>query len=242
MPMDYVKELVKQELRKLPLPVLFTGIFYAFLGVLTGSVLLGLNDSESSGYVVRLIQKVSADLITVSMVSCLGFVFTKEYFSYYKTDAFSRKLAFYRKLPLTDREIVQARFLVFAVTLLPMALCFFTPIFLMANVDHLATGPEFIKASLMWLGLSLAGGAGFIYFEMSVSGKAYLGLSMVAVGVFLIAVVGLNASGINLVGGSLSLVRSYGIWPSIAGLAAGALLACRMAAMTVRRLAVRDLV
>ncbi|MNP80465.1 hypothetical protein D3C76_1785800 [compost metagenome] len=55
--------------------------------------------------------------MSVSMTCGLGFIFTKDYLSYYRTDAFSRKLAFYRKLPVTDKEIVAARYLVFLISL-----------------------------------------------------------------------------------------------------------------------------
>ncbi|RAU92003.1 hypothetical protein DQG13_28340 [Paenibacillus sp. YN15] len=239
--MNVVGALVKQEMRKILLPALFTGIFFAFMGGVTGMMFLELDDPDRSQWAARMIYESMADLVAVSMTCCLGFTFTRDYFSFYRTDAFSRKLAFYRKLPVTDREIVAARYLVFLISLLPMALCYFAALYLPVRMEQLATGTEFIQAAVLWLGMSLAGGAGFLYLELGVSGKAYLLLNAVVMGVMLAAVIALNLGGLHLVGGSLSLVRRCGIWPSLAGVAAGAAIALLVARATVRRLAVRDL-
>ncbi|MDF2935798.1 MAG: hypothetical protein K0Q90_1171 [Paenibacillaceae bacterium] len=238
----YVFMLVKLETRKLLLPALISGIIYAVLGLVTGVLTLGLSDPDSTHWAARQIYEWTADLMMVSMSCGLGFVFTKDYLSYYRTDAFSRKLAFYRKLPVTDKEIVTARFLVFLATLLPMALCFFALFYLPVRIEQLATGVEFTQAAVMWLGLSLAGGAGFLFLEMGFSGKMYLLLSLVVVVIFLAAIAILNLSGIHLVSGSLSLVRDYGIWPSLAVVAVGAAVAWGTAPLIIRRVASRNLI
>ncbi len=241
MPKGYVYMLVKQETRKLLLPAFLTGILFAFLGAVTGIMYLGRNDPDLMEGAIRIIRDTAADLVTVSMTSTLGFAFTKEYLSHYWTDAFSRKLAFYRKLPVTDKEIVAARYLVFLITLLPMALCYFAALYLPVRLEHLATGTEFVQAAVLWLGFSLAGGAGFMYMEMGMAGKIYMRLTLLVMAVLMLVIVLLNLGGIHLVGGSLTLVRSYGIWASLAGLAVGGAIAWGMALLMVRKLASRDL-
>ncbi|MNP25603.1 hypothetical protein D3C76_1184200 [compost metagenome] len=94
----------------------------------------------------------------------------------------------------------------------------------------------------MWLGLSLAGGACFLFLEMGFPGKVYLGLNSLVVVILMAVIVVLNLSGIHLFSGSLNLARDYGIWPSLAGVAAGGLLAWAFAPLIVRRLASRDLI
>lgn len=242
MPNGYVRMLVKQETRKLLLPALLTGILFAFLGAVTGTMFLGLGDPDRMQGAVRVLGNIAADLVTVSMTCTLGFAFTRDYLSFYWSDAFSRRLAFYRKLPVTDKEIVAARYLVFFITLPPMALCYFAGMYVPVRLEHLVTGTEFVQAALIWLGISLAGGSGFMYLEQGMPGKAYMQLTLLVLFVLLLIVVVLNVSGIHLVSGSLALVRDYGIWASMAGVAAGGAIAWGVAPLMIRRLASRDLV
>lgn len=242
MPNGYVRMLVKLETRKQLMPALLTGILFAFLGAVTGTMFLGLGDPSRLHGAARVLGNIAADLVTVSMTCTLGFVFTRDYLSFYWSDAFSRRLAFYRKLPVTDKEIVAARYLVFLITLPPMALCFFAGMYVPVRLEHLVTGTEFLQAALLWLGFSLAGGSAFMYMEQGVPGKAYMELSLLAVFIFLLVVVVLNLSGIHLVGGSVVLVRSWGIGASLAGMAIGGVIAWRVAPLMVRRLASRDLI
>ncbi len=242
MPKGYVYMLVKQETRKLLLPALLTGILFAFLGAVTGMMFLGLDDPDLKGGAMRIFLNIAADLVAVSMTCTLGFVFTRDYLSFYWSDAFSRKLAFYRKMPVTDKEIVAARYLVFFITLPPMALCYFAGMYFPLRMEHLVTGAEFVQGALLWLGLSLAGGAGFMYMEQGVPGKAYMRLTLLVVVALLLVVVLFNLMGIHLVTGSLSLVRSWGLLASLAGVAVGGAIAWGIAPLMVRRLASRDLV
>lgn len=242
MPNAYVRMLVRQETRKLLLPALLTGILFAFLGAVTGTMFLGLGDADRMQGAARVVGNIAADLVTVSMTCTLGFVFTRDYLSFYWSDAFSRRLAFYRKLPVTDKEIVAARYLVFLITIPPMALCYFAGMYVPVQWEHLVTGTEFVQAALVWLGISLAGGSGFMYMEQGMPGKAYMELTLLVVFGLLLAVVVLNLSGIHLVGGSVALVRSWGIGASVAGIAAGGAVAWGVAPLIVRRLASRDLI
>jgi hypothetical protein len=232
---------VRHELKKLPLPLLMTGLLFGFVGLFSGQTIIGPAKLQEKEQFIRMIQEMTTDWIVFCMVACLGFAFTKEYFSFHRTDSFSRRLAFYRKLPITNREIVTARYVVMLINMIVLSVFYYVPFYLMMRLGNNVTGLEFTAAVLLWAGLSLISGGFFIYLELGYPGKKYLIFNMLVLGVILTVLVGLGLLNIHLVSGSFYLARHYAFYPSVLVILAGAAGAWLCAKKTVRRLDTRDL-
>jgi hypothetical protein len=224
----------------MPISLLVSGIIYAIGGFFTGGILVSAQELQDER-AIQLIQQFTSDWMMLCLATSLGFAFTKDYLDYFRTDAFSRRTAFYRKLPLTNREIVVARHVILLITVVPMSVCFHIPAYLIIRLGSLATGIEYLGAAVSWLGISLLAGAGYIYLELGFSGRKYLVYTMLALGIALVLLTGLGFMGIFLVGGSFQLVRNYHAWPPVLSVLAGAAGMWFVAKKTVRRLNVRDL-
>lgn len=227
------------DIRQSKLPMLGTGLLYAFAGLYTGVMLM---DSAQTGAVDRVFKQLTGEWVMLAMLSSLGFVFTKEYFNYYKKNAFTRRLAYFRKLPITNREIVAARYMVFSVTLPFMSIMFYLPFYLMIHYGGGITLQQFLGALPIWLGISVLLGAAFLHLELGVSGRKYLVITMISMLIVLLLLIALGMAGIHLYSGSLYLSEHYKLWPGLLLLPVSMLLAWLIAKRTVRRLDKRDLI
>lgn len=236
-----VKFLILHDLRRSVVPAVLTGLLYGLVGISTGGMVRGAESLDQTDKVARVIQQTTSDWMVFCLVTCLGFIFTKDYFSYYRNDAFSRRLAFYRKLPVSNHEILTARYGVFLLTAVAMSVCYYTPFYLVLCSGDGVAGGEFLGSAFIWLGLTLFVGACFIHLELGYPGKKYLIVNMFIVGICLLLIVCLNILDIHLVSGSFSLIRHYAAWPSVLSVLAGAAGAWLFSKKTLRRLAARDL-
>lgn len=235
-----IKFLAGKDLRSSLLAMGLTAIFYIFIGGFLGSQTIEFSGLQEDRYVL-MIREMTMDWVMLCMLLCLGFVFSKEYFHYHRTDSFSRRLAFYRKLPVTNKEIVLARYVVFFMNLLAMSLCFYVPFFLIARLGADLSPLNFLGAVMIWSSLSLVGGAIFLYMELGFMGKYYLRGTFIFMGIILVILVVVELLGVHLYSGGLYLAEHYNLWPGNLFLALGIIAVWVGAKKTVRRLDVRDL-
>jgi hypothetical protein len=235
--------LAGHELKRYPLPAVLSGLFFAIMGLMTGGMHLGYGESqEAISKAVRVVQSTSNDWIILCIVSSLGFVYTKDYFSYYRTDTFSRRLAFYRKLPIGGREIVAARYLVLGASLIAMSVCYYTPLYALLRAESVLTPGEGAGVFLTWFSCSILAGSIYIYLELGYTGKQYLKMSFVLILVFLAFLIVMAVLNVHIVEGTLELVKRYGAFPPVISFLMALAGAYGMAKVTLRRLASRDLV
>lgn len=233
--------LAAHEIKRYPVPGILTGLFFAMMGLMSGGIHLGyeLSGERELGERVTAIQFLYSDWVILCVVSTLGFVYTRDYFSYYRSDTFSRRLAFYRKLPIGNKEILAARYLVMGTCLLAMSVCYYLPLY--AMLQRFLTPGEGAGLFLVWTGYSIFAGTVYIYMELGYTGKQYLKLTFVVLLVLLLFLIVLAAMNIHIIEGTLDLVRRYGALPPILSLLASLAGAWGMARVTLRRLSARDL-
>lgn len=234
-----IRFLVRNDLRRSWLPTLLTGFFYSIIGLTIGGLSQGIHYADDR--IIRISQEISRDLASFGILSSLGFALTKEYLSYYRTDFFSQKLAFYRRLPITGKEIVTARYLVLLATLPLMSICYYIPFYLVFRLGQDEPGAVFLGVLVMWTSFSLLCGAGFVHLELGYPGRKYFIVTIFAIFFCMGIITVLGIFNIHLISGSFYLVRKYAIVPPLLFLAAGIGGAWAIAKQTIRRLEVRDL-
>lgn len=237
-----VRFLTAQELKRYPLPGVLTGMFYVLMGLMTGGMFLGFGEpQETASKTVQAVQEATTDWMFLCTVSTLGFVFTKDCFSYHRTDIFSRKLAFYRKLPIKNKEIVAARYLVLLVSLPVMSICYFLPLCTMLYLESIMSTAEGMGASVIWFSFSILAGSFYVFLEQGYNGMQYLKSTLGMMVVYLVFLFILAITDNHIIEGTLDMVRRYGLFPPVLSLLTALVGAYGMAKVTVRRLASRDL-
>jgi hypothetical protein len=243
MPMvDPVRFLIKWELRRYPLPLCLTALFFLLMGFMLGSQILDVQqDTEHVGSIFYIIRETQNDWILLAMASVLSYVFTKENYVYHRTDAFTRKLAFYRKLPVDNLDILAARYLILLMNLAIFSVFFYTPFYLMLRNGHQVGGLQFLGSLLVWSGFSLLASSFYVYLELGHSGKTYFRTNLILVALYLVVLTLLAFAGFHIVGETFRAVDRYGLYPSLLSLLAGGIGAYAIFRKTLRRMAARDL-
>lgn len=234
--------LTSEELRKYPIAGALTALFFALTGLMLGGIVLsGRNAGEDTDALTKLIIHANTDWVLMCLIITLAFVFTKDYFSYQRTDVFSRRLAFYRKLPIRNRDILLSRYLLMVLSLAAMSVCFYVPLYLMLRTEQ-AVGPmAFLGAALVWTGVSLLAGVGYIHLELGYPGRRYMKMNFILVFLLLIVVIVLSVRGVRIAEGTFGLAERHGFYPGLVSilLAAGGMYG--MFRVTLRRISTRDL-
>lgn len=238
------KKLLTHQLKQHIIPLIGSMAFFLLMGFMAGGMLISLEHMEDESAFALMIQYISVDWVNFAMICVIGHCFTKESFNFVRKDSYSRTLAFYRKFPVTNREITAARFAEFLLILPVLAACYYTPYFFVARTQSglNLTASGFITVVLVWLGITLLAGGFYLFLELGYSGKAYLLRNFMVVGTALVVLVILNLCGIHLVYGSFTLARQVPVWiPPVISLAIGGASLWLWYGKTVQRLTVRDL-
>lgn len=235
-----VRFLASQELRKYPLAGALTALFFAVAGVMLGGLFLS-SRREGEDALTRFIVHADTDWVLMCLVITLSYVFTKDCWTFHRTDVYSRRLAFYRKLPVADRDILLSRYLLMGLSLIPMSLCLYLPAYYIVRAESPIDGLSFLAAVTVWTGLSLLAGAGYIHLELGFPGKWYFKINLLLVFLLLVLIVLLSSEGIYIMEGTFGLVERYGFYPGLISLLAAAGGIIGIFRLTLRRISTRDL-
>lgn len=167
--------LAKKELKFNKIPLTFSVLVTIFFG--------GMASLDFTQTVQNVVNPESAkdrflfiDILFVMVTPALAAIFmASPYLSYraIKEDPFSKRMAFYRSLPIPVEALALSRMMVMIVTLLMLSFVFYGTIIL-ATYDQLfelVTIKEFAIFITIWLGYALALGGMNPYIEYGTNGK-----------------------------------------------------------------------
>lgn len=195
--------------------LLITMAFFTYIGVvmmpLFNDVLV---NGESEGYAYRWV----GDFLYLTILPTMGFLMNRRAFFYRSRDSYTRKLAYWRTLPIGWNAIVLSRMLQHAVVLTIVSAYFFTVEYALLNELRALLAPgEYILYALTWYGYALAAGSTYVYFEQTLKGKIYFAVCIGYMLVYALLCLLLWATGTNLFMRTIEASREHHyIWPVVA--------------------------
>jgi len=198
--------------------MIFTLLFAAYLGIVLGTAVdeLVKPDEEHPA-----IGHILVEWIYLSMFPIFGLVMNKFSWGLWKDDAYSRRLAHWRSMPIPVSSIVKARMLQSLVTAPIGAIIFMGIQYAIGpSLRDAVTPLEWIGNGAVWTCYAFAILAFIVWLELGFSGKIYCIYYFALM--FLLAAISvtLNLLGIHLFMETLELVRQGYAWVLIAGMAA----------------------
>lgn len=170
---------------------------------------------------------------------------SKPYLSFntIKEDTFSKRIAFYRLLPIPIQTLALSKTLVMLFTLVLMSVVFYTILFITLTEQFFELIPpaNFLHFALLWFGFSLAFGGVNTYIEYGTSGKTLFIFPFIFVGIILGISFYLQITEEHgIVAGSLIYVLEYGKMLAIVSIILGIVGSIFWHKMLLWRLRVRD--
>ena len=175
--------LAKHELAKDGWKSLFTLLFIGYLLLFTVPLLNDALNGEKESLIGW-----AADFIYLTILPVLGFVVNQTMMRYWKENSYTRKMAYWRILPISSKQIALGRIIQLAIVLFAAQLVFFILQFLLVrNMGADISAGHFALYGLFWFGYSLTIAITYVYWEVGHNGKMYF-FSNLAYMVILLAV------------------------------------------------------
>ncbi|MFC4810578.1 hypothetical protein [Paenibacillus sp. GCM10023250] len=182
------------------------------------------------------------DFVYLTILPNMAFVMNRSMMHYWSRDTYSRKLAYWRTLPISWDAIVLSRMMQHVVVLTLVAAYFFTVQYAaMSGLRGLLPAGSYVLYALTWYGYAMAASATYVFFEQTLHGKVYCLVCFGYVGVYAAAGIVLWLTDTSLMYASIEAARDHrALWPAVA-LLAGALATFLVARLLRRRIAKRNL-
>ncbi|QHW31201.1 hypothetical protein GZH47_10250 [Paenibacillus rhizovicinus] len=184
----------------------------------------------------------ASNFLYLSLLPTMGFIMNRSMFCYWSRDSYTRKLAYWRTLPISWNAILVSRMLQHVVVLSIVSICFFaTQYSLLAPMrEQLAPG-DFVLYVLTWYGYSMMVGATYVYLELTMKGKVYFVVCSCYLIFYALLVLILQMTDTNLVLRTIAASRHHHwLWPGVS-LALGAAVTVLIGWLARMRLAKRSL-
>jgi hypothetical protein len=178
-------------------------IFFLYAAVVLGTM-AGQEMTVRPGKAVYYVSGIGINLFALAVIPNLGFFFSRRHFTYFRKDSFTKRLAFLKRLPVSDEVLLISRYMQLVVATACMSVVLFLPIFIVYQSDLTPvvrlSAWEFVEFSLIWIGYSLAMGSFYVYWEMGSSGKTYFTSCLLIAAAYL------------LVGSAAFLINYRSLW------------------------------
>ncbi|MGM0883239.1 MAG: hypothetical protein ACQEXQ_19645 [Bacillota bacterium] len=169
----------------------------------------------------------ATDFIYLSLLPCLGFVFNKTMMGYWKNDSYTKKLAQWRTMPISSKQIALGRLIQLTIVLFIAQLIFFTLQYSALYLDHVNIPLlDFAMYGLFWFCYSLTVATSYVYWEIGHTGKRYFLMSFIYNFGFLIITICLAVfKAGNIVVTSLNMIDDGNWWivPAVLAVSVAAL-------------------
>lgn len=213
--------LAKEEFKKIRwkhlITIIFIGYFTMFLVPMFTEA---LEEKDEMAMVYW-----SVDFIMVTLLPCLGLMSTQAWGNYWRTDSYTKKLAVWRTMPISVKQIVWGRLLLLITNAVPALILFFIIFYFAGRAASSSIVVEtFVPFAIFWTGYSVAGSLIYIYFETGFSGKNYFWFCMcVTIGLLAAMVVSTWLLKSSFVLSSYTFIEDGGWWLALIGIAMAAL-------------------
>jgi len=211
--------LAKHELAKDRWKSLFTLFFIGYLLLFTVPLLNDVVDGENGEMLGW-----ATDFIYLTILPCLGFVLNQTMMGYWKHNSYTKKMAHWRTLPISSKQIALGRIIQLAIVLFSAQLLFFSLQFLFVRYmgADISAG-HFALYGLFWFGYSLTVSIAYAYWEVGYSGKMYFFFNLIYIAVLLVISIGLAVFKLgNVVITSLHAIVDGDWWIVLAAIALSA--------------------
>jgi hypothetical protein len=177
------KILFQHEMRRSWIGLLITMVFFTYVNIVMMPLFNELLEEKASDENIRWV----ADLLYLTILPNMGFLMNRSYMKYWQKDPFTRKIAYWRTLPIGLTSMVRARMLQLITVLSVVGAFFFiTQYLLQGELRTLLTPGEYLIFVLVWIGYALTIGANYVIFEQLLSGKKYLIVCLSYLGIFVV--------------------------------------------------------
>ncbi|MDU4697167.1 MAG: hypothetical protein E6Y08_15235 [Paenibacillus sp.] len=194
---------------------------------------------------VELVMNPMSDFMMLMIVPFTGFFFSRRSFNYIKENSYTQMLRYYRELPISVRTVLRSRLIQLGAAMLLNGILFYGGLYLVTYLMNSNTWDfgAFIVFCFTWTGYSLLINGVFIFCELLMSGKVYLGLTFLLMLVLGVTAIVMNLNGVNLMTFTLESSRRYLVLSPIMwySLVVGGLGLTYLLSLTRRRLIKRDL-
>ncbi|MNI15200.1 hypothetical protein D3C73_684920 [compost metagenome] len=152
------------------------GVVFYLYSVIMINIMSSYYDESKIGAASSIFEGIFLNFFVLAIIQNLGFIMTRRYFHVGKKDSFTKQLAYLKLLPLSTKVIVGSRMIQFLITLLIMTSFFFIAYYTLLKIGNNKILMEipYIPFALFWMGYAMIAGSLNLYWELGVSGKAYL--------------------------------------------------------------------
>ncbi|UVI28973.1 hypothetical protein [Paenibacillus spongiae] len=163
--------LYQHELRHSWAGLIFSILFYAYIALIIspsmGELFQAAEDSEQ-------IWKWLIDFFYLTILPNMGFIMNRVMFRYWHNDPYTRKLAYWRTMPIGLLSLVISRMILLLTTLLIVGTIFFTlQYFLVGGLREAMNPGQYLLFAACWWAYSLIAGSLYMFFEQAYNGKVY---------------------------------------------------------------------
>lgn len=167
----------------------------------------------------------AVDFLFYTMLPTIGLLCGKLQLQYWKSDPYSKKMAIWRTMPISSKQIALARYLQVLFGAVVTQVPLFTAFYIMIHYSSIQLPiSAFIVFSLTWFSISLIITYLIIYLELGFTGKMYsviYSLFMVVVMGFTMLYVALFR--VSMVKLSINTISNVNYWPAVIAAAAATL-------------------
>lgn len=182
------------------------------------------NYTEELGQGDRAVVFWAGDFSMLVVLPCLGFLMNRTTLRYLREDYVTRRIAYWRTLPITSRHIAAGRLMMMVTVLLPLWLYYFTLEYsVVEGLRSMMTIAEFAGYALFWLGYAIVVSVSYAYWEVGYSGRIFFIICFVYMAMFVAVSVTVTMSGGSIIFALTGQFRSGNWWPGAASLTAAAL-------------------
>jgi hypothetical protein len=235
--------LAMEELRKKWHALIWGTLFYGYTVFMIAIMSEQFLETDA-GTNIHAFTGVMANFFVLAILQNLGFPMNGKYFSFWKSDTFTKRLHYLKRLPISNEVIIMSRILQFLFTIVIMTIIFFGIYYIIMAYELISRVDIFpyLSLAVIWMGYAIITGSLNLYWELAVSGKTYFRyclLMTLVYGVVSVIIWYLYRNSIWLV--TAEWARDYGFVPAILSLILGVISLVICGKQLKKRLDRRDL-
>lgn len=149
--------------------MLLTMLFVIYLTVILSPLIDNVLSDPEADFPIWMI-----DFMYFTLMPNFGYLMNRTIFSYWRDDSFTKKLAYWRSLPIPFSHMTAGRLLMMlCMTLISWILFFGVQYAMIHDLREQVSLLLYFYGSLFWLGYSIIMGTVFIYWEQGFGGKVF---------------------------------------------------------------------
>ncbi|MBB3114543.1 hypothetical protein FHS18_006664 [Paenibacillus phyllosphaerae] len=213
--------LFRHEMRRSWVGIVVTMAFFTYIAFALMLVMGETIGEQASGETSN--EAWFIDFMFLTLLPNIAFTMNRTAFKYWSTNPFTRKLAYWRTMPISLDSIVMARMLQLVVTLALVGIYYFAIQYAMVGeLRDILTIGQYVLFILPWMGYALLVSSLYMFAEQTVNGKIYMVICILCIVLYALLVLGLWWIDLQPVSLTLQWAKEGNGLPAIVMLMAGA--------------------